>query len=63
MASLATADEAGAIKWLEMAADKVSRHEIEPSYYTLLNLKMNFTNDPLLKEPRFAQVLSRIKGD
>jgi len=63
MVSLATGDSAGAIKSLEIVADKASQHEVEPSYYTVLNLKMNFTNDPLLREPRFAQVLSRIKGD
>jgi TolB-like protein/Tfp pilus assembly protein PilF len=63
MLSLATADRAGAMKWLEIAADKASRHEVETSYFTLLNLKMNFLNDPLLKEPQFAEVLGRIKGD
>jgi len=41
----------------------VGRHEVEPNCYTVLNLKMNFLNDPLLREPQFAQVLGRIKGD
>jgi TolB-like protein/Tfp pilus assembly protein PilF len=63
MVSLASGDDSAAIKWLEVAAEKASRHEVEAGYINLLNLKMNFTNDPLLKEPQFAQVLSRIKGD
>jgi hypothetical protein len=29
----------------------------------LMNLKMNFLADPRLEEPRFAEVLGRIRGD
>jgi hypothetical protein len=28
-----------------------------------MNLKMNITNDPVLREPEFAAVLERIRGD
>jgi hypothetical protein len=28
-----------------------------------MNLRMNFLADPRLEEPRFAEVLSRIRGD
>ena len=63
MVSLATADGAGAIKWLEIVADKASRHEVEPGYYMLLNLKMNFTVRSAAPGTKFAQVFSRIHGD
>ena len=33
------------------------------AYLNLMNLKMNFLDDPLIRTPRFAEVLARIRGD
>jgi hypothetical protein len=33
------------------------------AYLNLMNLRMNFLNDPRVTTPRFAEVLARIRGD
>jgi TolB-like protein/Flp pilus assembly protein TadD len=63
LASLAIGDEAKALEWLEVVAGKAANHEIDEGVYAALNLKMNFMNDPLINDPRFAEVLGRIRGD
>ena len=63
VAYLAIGDEAKALEWLEVGAKKAANHEPDEGYQNLLNLKLNVTNDPRLKKPEFANVLSRIKGD
>ncbi len=63
MMSIAIGDNEKALEWLGVAAEKVRNHEIDEGFYALMNLRMNFTNDPLLKEPRFAEALSKIRGD
>jgi TolB-like protein/Tfp pilus assembly protein PilF len=63
MAYLATGDEAEALRQLEAAAEKARNYEPDQGYLHLMNLRMNFLADPRLEEPRFAEVLSRIRGD
>jgi TolB-like protein/Tfp pilus assembly protein PilF len=63
MASLALGDENEALRWLEVGAEKARNHEPDPGIIQLMNLKLNFLADPRLEEPRFAEVLSRIRGD
>ena len=63
MAYLGVGDEKQALDWLEEAARKAANHEPEAGNLALMNLRMNVTDDPVLKKPEFADVLSRIKGD
>jgi TolB-like protein len=63
MAYLAAGDEDEALRRLEAVTEKVRNHEPDQGYLQLMNLKMNFLADPKLEEPRFAEVLSRIRGD
>jgi tetratricopeptide (TPR) repeat protein len=63
MASIARGRWDEAIEWLARAAEKARRHEIDDGFYALMNLKMNFTNDPLLEEPRFVEALAAIRGE
>jgi TolB-like protein/Flp pilus assembly protein TadD len=63
MAYLAIGDEEQALRRLEQAAEKARNHEPDQGYLHLMNLKMNFLADPRIAEPRFAEVLSRIRGD
>jgi tetratricopeptide (TPR) repeat protein len=63
MAYLAMGDDAEALRRLEVAAEKARNHEPDQGYIQLMNLRMNFLADPRLEEPRFAEVLSRIRGD
>ena len=63
LAYLAIGDEKHALEWLEKAAAKAANHEPDEGLYALMNLKLNVTNDPVLKKTEFADVLSRIEGD
>jgi tetratricopeptide (TPR) repeat protein len=63
LAYLAIGDEEQALRWLETVAEKARNHEPDQGYINAMNLKMNFLADPRLDEPRFADVLARIRGD
>ena len=60
---LAVGDEKSALEELERAAAKTRNHEPDVSGVSLMNLKMNFLNDPRLMTPPFADALARIRGD
>jgi TolB-like protein/DNA-binding winged helix-turn-helix (wHTH) protein/thioredoxin-like negative regulator of GroEL len=63
MAYLAVGDEARALEWLEIAAEKAANHEPDEDATVLVALKTNVTNDPVLRQPEFVDVMSRIRGD
>ena len=60
---LALGNDDKALEWLRRVADKARNHEIDEGFFAVMNLRMNFTNDPLLEEPRFTEVLDQIRGD
>jgi len=62
MAYLAIGNEPEALRQLELAAAKARNQEPDQGYIQLMNLRMNFLADPRLREPRFAEVLERIRG-
>ena len=59
---LATGDRDRALEWLEKVAAKAENHVIDQAALNVLSLKVNYMNDPVLSEPRFAEVFSRIGG-
>jgi len=63
VAYLAIGDHEQALHWLGVAAEKAEMHEPDAGWVGLLNLKMNVTNDPVLKQPEFVAALERIRGD
>jgi len=63
MAHLAIGDEAGALEWLETAAAKIANHESDEGFFSLINLRQNITNDPVLEQPEFVDVRNRLRGD
>jgi TolB-like protein len=63
MAYLAIGDHEQALKWLEAGAEKAAKHEPDPGFIGLMFLKMNVTNDPVLRQPEFTSVLDRVRGD
>jgi tetratricopeptide (TPR) repeat protein len=63
LACLAIGEHDEALEWLEAAAQKVANHEADEGFWALMNLRMNLTDDPLLKQEPFASALERIKGD
>jgi hypothetical protein len=60
---LAIGDQERALEWLEVVADKAQNHVIDEATLNVLHLKMNYMNDPVLREPRFVEVFSRIHGE
>jgi len=63
MAYLAVGDQEQVLSWLEVGAKAAAHHDPDPSFINLLNLKMNVTNDQVLRQPKFVAVLNRISGD
>jgi adenylate cyclase len=63
MVALAVGDEAGALKWLEVAAAKAERHEPDAGLLNLMQLKSEPQLHPALATPAFVAVLARVKGD
>lgn len=47
----------------QFVADKAKSHVIDEAVLNVLHLKMNYMNDPVLEEPRFVEVFSRIQGE
>jgi TolB-like protein/Flp pilus assembly protein TadD len=62
-ANLAIGDEAEALTWLRRGIEKASRHEPDAGYFMLMNIKMNFTNDPVLEQPEFVDARNGLRGD
>jgi TolB-like protein/DNA-binding winged helix-turn-helix (wHTH) protein/Flp pilus assembly protein TadD len=60
---LAVGDHERALEWLDVVADRAEDHVIDEAALNVLHLKMNYMNDPVLHEPRFVEVFSRIQGD
>ena len=63
MAAAAIGDYDELARWLEIAADRVRKHEIDEGFVALNNLRMNVTADPALEQPRIRAALDRIRGD
>jgi adenylate cyclase len=63
LASMAVQDYDAALRWLRAAADKAERHEIDTGMFSLMNLKMNVTADPVLGRPDFVEARRRLAGD
>ncbi len=61
--NLAVGNTDEALEWLERGADKAGRHELDPGYFTLMNIRMNYSNDPVLEQPEFIDVRNRLQGD
>jgi hypothetical protein len=63
LAHLAVGNLDEALGWLERGAEKASRHELDPGYWSLMNIRMNYSNDPILKRPEFVDVRNRLRGN
>ena len=63
MALLAIGDRDGALERLRRAAAKAANHELEEGFFNLMALRANVTNDDVLRQREFVDVLARIKGE
>jgi tetratricopeptide (TPR) repeat protein len=59
---LANGDSDAAHESLENAARKAARHEPDEHFFALMLLRANLFADPVLDQPEFVDVLSRIAG-
>lgn len=62
MSYLAIGDRESALSWLEVAAEKAERNEPDAGFYSLMFIKMNVLNDPVLEEPEFVALRDRLTG-
>ncbi len=63
IANMAIGNYDEALTWLRTGAEKAARHEIDAGMFSLMNLKMNITADPVLERPEFVEVRERLRGD
>jgi TolB-like protein/tetratricopeptide (TPR) repeat protein len=63
IASMAIGDYQEGLRWLNVGAEKAARHELDAGMFSLMNLKLNFTADPMLEMPEFVDVRNRLRGD
>jgi len=63
LANMAIGRHDEALKWLRAGAGKAARHEIDAGMFSLMNLKQNYTNDPVLEQPEFVAARAQLKGD
>jgi pentatricopeptide repeat protein len=63
MAYLAIGDDRRALESLESAAAKAQAHELDEGFFNLMALRANVTNDQVLRQREFVEVIGRIKGE
>jgi len=63
MAAAAVGDYDEMVRWLDVAAEKARKHEVDEGFIALNNLRMNITADPKLEQPRVRAALDRVRGD
>jgi TolB-like protein len=59
----AIGDKTQTLHWLDVLAEKISNHEVDPGLVTVMNFKMDFLDDPALNTPELQSALSRITGE
>ena len=59
---LAAEDEEAALDWLKAGVDNARNKTIDPSLYSLMNLKLNFNNNPVLEKPEFVVLRNQLTG-
>ncbi len=59
-AHLAVGDDDEALRWLQIAVDKVVAKEPDEDFFNLMRIKANLSSDPILDEPRFAELRSQL---
>ncbi len=59
-AHLAVGDDNEALRWLQIAVDKVAAKEPDEDFFNLMRIKANLSSDPTLDEPRFVELRSQL---
>jgi TolB-like protein len=62
-AYLAIGDQARALEWLRVGAERAREKKLDQGFFTLMNIRMNPTADPVLEQPEFVAVREALTGD
>ena len=59
---LAQGDEKAALNSLEAGVENARDKTIDPSLYSLMNIKLNYNNNPVLEKPEFVALRKQLTG-
>jgi len=62
-AYLGIGDQQKALEQLRLGAERARNHMLDPGFFTLMNIRMNPTRDPVLEQPEFVAVRAALTGD
>jgi TolB-like protein/Tfp pilus assembly protein PilF len=62
-AYLGIGDQQKALEQLRLGAERARTKTLDPGFFTLMNIRMNVTRDPVLEQPEFAAVRAALTGD
>jgi len=60
MLHLAVGNDDRALEWLRVAAEKIENQELDAGYYYIVVIRANPLSDPILDQPEFVEVRSRL---
>ena len=60
---LGIGDQEKALEQLRFGAQRARDHVLDQGFFTLMNIRMNVTRDPVLEQPEFVAVRERLQGD
>jgi tetratricopeptide (TPR) repeat protein len=63
LAYLGIGDDARALEWLQVGADKAADKQLDSGFFSLMNLRVNFTADPRLEQAQFVELRNRLSGN
>lgn len=62
-AYLGIGDHEKALEQLRLGAERARNKVLDPGFFTLMNIRMNPTDDPVLEQPEFVAVREQLTGD
>jgi TolB-like protein len=60
---LGIGDQEKALEQLRLGVQRARDHVIDQGFFTLMNIRMNVTRDPVLDQPEFAALREQLEGD
>lgn len=62
MAYLGIGQPDAAYEWLARAVERAKRHEFDAGFFSLVTIRKNIHNDPVLEQPRFVELRHRFSA-
>jgi TolB-like protein/Flp pilus assembly protein TadD len=63
LAYLGIGDQARALEQLRLGAERARDKMLDQGFFSLMNIRMNHTEDPVLEQPEFAAVRAQLTGE